>query len=85
MNTKNVEATVTTLAAISNAHENFTATEIKNFYENVMAKLPCIVFWKDKDFKYVFCNEITADFLHLNSPSEIAGTPGVRLPVTCLL
>jgi len=74
MNTKITETTVTTLAAMSQVTENFTVTETKNFYENVIAKLPCIVYWKNKDFKYVFCNEITAiDFLRLNSPSEIVG------------
>ncbi|MET3123663.1 PAS domain-containing protein [Oxalobacteraceae bacterium GrIS 2.11] len=47
--------------------------ETKNFYDNVMAQLPCIVFWKAKDLRYVFCNEVTANFLRLKSPGEIVG------------
>jgi len=74
MSKKNVEVAMTTLAAMSQIPEKFSATEIKNFYENIIAKLPCIVFWKDKNFKYVFCNEIAAfDILKLSSPSEIIG------------
>ena len=74
MNTENARTATTNLAAISQFPENLTAAETKIFYENVIAKLPCIVFWKNKDFKYVFCNEITAvDFLKLNSPAEIVG------------
>lgn len=74
MNTEMTEIAVTTLAAMSQAPEKFSATEIKNFYENIISKLPCIVGWKDRDFKYVFCNEITAvDFLKLSSPSEVVG------------
>lgn len=74
MNTKTTEMAMTTLAAMSQVPEKFSATEIKNFYEGILAKLPCIVFWKDKDFKYVFCNEMTAvDLLTLSSPDEIVG------------
>ena len=74
MNKEITEMAMTTLVAMSQVPENSTATEIKNFYENVIAKSPCLAFWKDKDFKYVFCNEITAvNFLKLSSSSEIVG------------
>jgi len=74
MNTEIDEVAMTTLVAMSQAPEKFSATEIKNFYENIIAKLPCLVVWKDKDFKYVFCNEVTVvDFLKLRSPGEIIG------------
>lgn len=74
MNTEIADMAMTTLVAMSQTPEKFSAVEIKNFYENIIAKLPCFVFWKDKDFKYVFCNEVTAlDLLKLSSPSEIVG------------
>lgn len=73
---------ITTLAAMSQVPEKFSATEIKNFYENILAKLPCSVGWKDKDFKYVFCNEITAfDLLKFSSPNEIIGKTDFEIGV----
>lgn len=66
MNTEITEAATTTLTAMSQTPDKFSSTEIKKFYENILAKLPCIVFWKDKDFKYVFCNEITAINFYIN-------------------
>lgn len=80
MNTKITEMAMTTLAAMSQFPEKFSATEIKNFYEKIIAKLPCIVVWKDKDFKYVFCNDVTAfDLLKFSSPSEIIGKTDFEL------
>jgi PAS domain S-box-containing protein len=80
MNTEIDEAAMTTLVAMSQVPEKFSAIEIKNFYENIISKLPCIVGWKDKDFKYVFCNEVTAfDLLKFNSPSEIIGKTDFEL------
>jgi len=80
MNTEIDEVAMTTLVAMSQVPEKFSATEIKNFYENIVAKLPCSVGWKDKDFKYVFCNEVTVfDLLKLSSPGEIIGKTDFEL------
>ncbi|MCD6026791.1 MAG: putative sensory box histidine kinase/response regulator, partial [Solimicrobium sp.] len=80
INPEIAEVAMTSLAAMSQVPEKFIATEIKNFYENIIAKLPCIVGWKDKDFKYVFCNDIGAfDLLKLSSTSEIIGKTDFEL------
>jgi len=80
INPQITDMAITTLAAMSQVPEKFSATEIKNFYENIITKLPCIVIWKDKDFKYVFCNEITAfDLLKFSSPNEIIGKTDFEL------
>jgi PAS domain S-box-containing protein len=79
MSTKNSEMAMTTLVAMSQAPERFSPTEIKNFYEGMLTKMPCIVVWKDRDFKYVFCNQISADLLKLSSPSEVVGKTDFEL------
>jgi len=38
MNTETTKIAMTTLAAMSQVPEKFSATEIKNFYENIIAK-----------------------------------------------
>ncbi|MCD6026056.1 MAG: putative Histidine kinase [Solimicrobium sp.] len=80
INPEVAEVAMSSLAAMSQVPEKFSATEIKNFYENIIAKLPCIIVWKDRNLKYVFCNEITAlDYLKLSSPSEIIGKTDFEL------
>lgn len=48
--------------------------EMRHFLQNVILKMPGYVFLKDKDFKYLFCNEmVNNDFLEFSSPSDIVG------------
>src|SRR5580692_7484976 len=47
--------------------------ELRNCLEGVIFQLPCYVYWKDKDFKYTFCNQLTADIMGLRSPQEAVG------------
>lgn len=47
--------------------------EIRGCLESVIKQMPCYVYWKDKNFHYIFCNEITADIMGLNSAEEAVG------------
>lgn len=47
--------------------------ELCSFFKNIILQMPCYVYWKDKDFKYIFCNKLSAEILGLQSPSNIAG------------
>lgn len=46
---------------------------IKSYYENIIGGLPCYVFWKNKNFVYLGCNNLTAQLLHLPSRQHIVG------------
>jgi len=48
--------------------------EMSSFLENIILKMPAYVFVKDKNFKYLFCNEaVNNEFLGLPSPKDIIG------------
>jgi two-component system, OmpR family, aerobic respiration control sensor histidine kinase ArcB len=48
--------------------------EMRNFFENIIQKMPGYVYLKDKNFKYLFCNEIaSSELLGFSSPKEIIG------------
>lgn len=46
---------------------------IKAYYENIIGGLPCYVFWKNRNFVYLGCNNLTARLLHLPSRQHIVG------------
>jgi two-component system aerobic respiration control sensor histidine kinase ArcB len=46
---------------------------IRTYYENIIGGLPCYVYWKDKDFVYLGCNDLTAQLLHLPTRHAIVG------------
>jgi two-component system aerobic respiration control sensor histidine kinase ArcB len=46
---------------------------IKSYYENIIGGLPCYVFWKNRNFVYLGCNNLTAKLLHLPSRQHIVG------------
>lgn len=43
------------------------------YLEKVIAAMPCYVFWKDKNFVYMGCNDLVANLLKLKSYKEIIG------------
>lgn len=45
----------------------------KNYIEKVMNLLPTHVYWKDKNFIYLGCNDKQAETLGLKNPEEIVG------------
>ncbi|CEK11099.1 ATP-binding protein [Legionella hackeliae] len=47
--------------------------EIRGCLENVIRQMPCYVYWKDKEFRYIFCNDITADIMGLPSAKHAIG------------
>ncbi len=46
---------------------------IRNYYENIIEKMPCYVFWKDRDLKYLGCNNLIAQSLNLKKSRDIIG------------
>ena len=47
--------------------------EIKDFFENIIKQMPCYVYWKDKNFRYMYINDLTVQIMGLNSPNEAIG------------
>jgi PAS domain S-box-containing protein len=47
--------------------------EIRNCLESIVLQMPGYVYWKDKNFKYLFCNEPMANFFGFSSPDELIG------------
>ncbi len=46
---------------------------VKSYYENIIGRLPCYVYWKNRNFVYLGCNNLTAQLLHLPSRQHIVG------------
>jgi two-component system, OmpR family, aerobic respiration control sensor histidine kinase ArcB len=50
------------------------STDMTDTYlEQIVARLPCYVYWKDKDLHYLGCNDLTAELLNLPSSKAIIG------------
>jgi PAS domain S-box-containing protein len=47
--------------------------ESQQFLQTVIETFPLAVFWKDRESRYLGCNDKFAQDAHLNSPSEIVG------------
>lgn len=47
--------------------------ELSNCFRNIILQMPCYVYWKDKNFKYIYCNELSAEILGLKSVEEVVG------------
>ena len=47
--------------------------EQRTFLEQLIAHIPCAVFWKDRDCVYLGCNVQSARDLGLSSPAEVVG------------
>jgi two-component system aerobic respiration control sensor histidine kinase ArcB len=59
-----------------NVDNRLTNDYISNFFsymENIIAAMPCWVFWKDSNFVYLGCNDLTARSLKLPSRTCIVG------------
>jgi two-component system aerobic respiration control sensor histidine kinase ArcB len=48
-------------------------SEISRFLSNMINRIPCYVYWKNKNLEYIGCNEMVANFLKLQSTNEIIG------------
>lgn len=58
--------------------ENYTQ-EIRHYFGEIIEKIPCIVYWKDRRLRYVGCNQEALKFLHLKSMTEIVGKTDFQL------
>lgn len=47
--------------------------EIRHFLSSMINRIPCYVYWKNKDLEYVGCNEMAAEFFSLKSSDDIIG------------
>lgn len=45
--------------------------QIRDYLGSIIAKMPCYVYWKDKKFRYLGCNEITSKIMGLSSIEEV--------------
>src|SRR3990167_7694248 len=46
---------------------------LKHYYESILSIIPGHVYWLDKNNRYVFCNNLQAQSLHLLSNQAIVG------------
>lgn len=48
--------------------------ELKNYLESIIAQMPCYVYWKDLQFRYIGCNDLfLEEVMKVDSVSEIIG------------
>lgn len=52
--------------------ENYI-NEIINYLFSIIDKIPCYIYWKNSDLKYLGCNKLAAEFINFKSSSEIIG------------
>ncbi len=45
----------------------------RQLLENIIANIPVFVFWKDRECKYLGCNQLVADIAGLDSPAGLVG------------
>ncbi|USQ13816.1 response regulator [Legionella lytica] len=47
--------------------------EVYNYLNGIINKIPCYVYWKNRDLQYIGCNQMAADFINLQSTDDIIG------------
>lgn len=47
--------------------------EMQHFLTNLLNRIPCYVYWKNKKLEYIGCNDLVVKFFQLNSAKEIVG------------
>lgn len=47
--------------------------EIINYLFSIIDKIPCYIYWKNSNLKYLGCNKLAAEFINFKSSSEIIG------------
>lgn len=48
-------------------------------YAKIMNNLPGFVYWKNKDFKYMYCNDLVTNIANINSSKDIIGKTDYEL------
>ncbi|MDR3502262.1 MAG: ATP-binding protein [Legionella sp.] len=48
-------------------------SEVYNYLNGIINKIPCYVYWKNRDLQYIGCNQMAANFINLQSTEEIIG------------
>jgi two-component system aerobic respiration control sensor histidine kinase ArcB len=46
---------------------------VYSYLENIIAAMPCYVYWKDKNFVYLGCNDLSTQLVNLRSRKDIIG------------
>jgi PAS domain S-box-containing protein len=59
---------------------NQSTDEIIENYENILSVVPCHIYWKDLEGRYLGCNLLQAKTLGFSSPQEIVGKTDYELP-----
>ena len=47
--------------------------ETIGFLGKIIKQMPCYVYWKDKEFRYIYCNDLTVQIMGLSSVEEVKG------------
>ncbi|MFJ1268727.1 ATP-binding protein [Legionella lytica] len=48
-------------------------SEVYNYLNGIINKIPCYVYWKNRDLQYIGCNQMAANFINLQSTEDIIG------------
>ncbi len=51
----------------------YYVTEVYNYLNGIINKIPCYVYWKNRDLQYIGCNQMAANFINLPSTEDIIG------------
>lgn len=52
----------------------------KNLYQNIIDNIPHGIYWKDKNYKYLGCNQAFAEKAGFKNPSELIGKDDLVMP-----
>jgi len=47
--------------------------QVRDYLENIIAKMPCFVYWKDRSFRYLGCNDMALKELGFKSKEDFVG------------
>lgn len=47
--------------------------EVYKYFNGIINKIPCYVYWKNTDMQYIGCNQMAAEFINVHSAKEIIG------------
>jgi PAS domain S-box-containing protein len=48
-------------------------SNVYTYLERIISSMPCYVYWKDKNFVYLGCNDLSLELVNLSSRKEIIG------------
>ena len=57
----------------SRNHSNNEENEAKHLLKNIISKIPGSIYWKDRDGRFLGCNQIVAEMAGVASPDDVIG------------